>query len=134
MDVEIRSTLRRRRTVGVYKVKWWNLNGENVTKLSEKIKTGGKWRLKWDSNRIWEEIVECIRRSVREVLGVARKESGRMEGAWWWSEEMKRKVKIKQEKYMALVGSKIDEEKEVNRVQYKIAKKGGKESNGDSKE
>jgi len=52
IDVEIRSTLRRKRTIGVYKVKWWNLNIENVTKLSKNIKTEGKWRLEGDSNRI----------------------------------------------------------------------------------
>ena len=52
MDVEIRSTIRKKRNVGIYKVKWWNLNGENVTNLSEKIKTEGKWRLEGDSNRI----------------------------------------------------------------------------------
>jgi len=45
MDVKIRSARRRKRTVGAYKVKLWNLNSENVTKLSEKIKTEGKWRL-----------------------------------------------------------------------------------------
>ena len=48
---------KRRRTVGVYKVKWWNQNDKNVTKLSEKIKTEGKWRLEGDSNRIWEEMI-----------------------------------------------------------------------------
>jgi len=93
VDVEIRSTLRKR-TVRVYKVKWWNLNGENVTKLFEKIKRG-QWRLEGDSNKIWEKMAECIRRSAREVLGVAREESGRMKGAWWWSEELKVKVKAK---------------------------------------
>jgi len=39
MDVEIRSAIRRKRNVGVYKVNWWNLTNENVTKLSKKIKT-----------------------------------------------------------------------------------------------
>jgi len=52
IDAEIRSTLRRKRTVRVYKVKGWNLNGENVTKLSEKIKTEDKWRLERVSNII----------------------------------------------------------------------------------
>ena len=42
MDVEIRGTVRRKRTVGVYRVKWWNLTGENVTMLSEKIKIEDK--------------------------------------------------------------------------------------------
>jgi len=52
LDVEIRSAIRRKRKVGVYKVKWWNLKGENAMKLSEKIKREGKWRLHGDSNRI----------------------------------------------------------------------------------
>jgi len=42
IDVEIRSSIRKKRTIGVYKVKWRNLIGENVTKLFEKIKTEGK--------------------------------------------------------------------------------------------
>ena len=40
MDVEVRSAIRRKRTVGVYNVKWWNLKEENVTKLSEIITEG----------------------------------------------------------------------------------------------
>ena len=39
---------------------------------------------------------------------------------------MKEKVKAKQEKYNALVGSRTDEEKEENRVHYRIAKREGK--------
>ena len=60
MDVEIRSVIRRKRIVGVFKVKWWNLNEENRTKLCEKIETEGKWRLEGDSNRIWEEMAGCL--------------------------------------------------------------------------
>ena len=41
MDVEIRRAVRRKRTVGVFRIKWWNLTGENVTKLCEKIKNEG---------------------------------------------------------------------------------------------
>ena len=69
------------------------------------IKTEGKWSLEGDSNRIWEEMAGCIRKSAKEVLGVSRGGSERMEGAWWWSEEVKGKVKAKQEKYKALIGS-----------------------------
>jgi len=54
-----------------------------VTKLSEKIKTDGNWRLEGDPNRIWKEMAECIRRSAKEVIEVARKRSGRTKGAWW---------------------------------------------------
>ena len=62
----------------------------------------------------------------REVLRVYKEGSGRMKGAWWWSEELKGKVKEKQEKYRALVGSRTNEEREVNSIQYRNANKEAK--------
>ena len=85
----------------MYKVKWWNLKGENAIKLSEKFKSESRWKLQGDSSKIWEDMEDCIRRSAREVLGVSRERSGRMKGPWWWSEEVKGKVKAKQEKFKA---------------------------------
>jgi len=116
MDVETRGTIRRKRNVGFYKVKWWNLKGENASKLLEKIKSEGNWKLEEDSNKIWEEMVDCIRRSVREVLEVSIDGSGRMKGAWWWSEELKGKVKAKQEKYKTLIESRTEKKVEFNKV------------------
>jgi len=58
IDGEIRGAIRRKRNVGGYKVKWWNLNGENVTKLSRGLELrvsgnlkgtqaeyGGRWKI-----------------------------------------------------------------------------------------
>ena len=83
--VDIRGAIRRKRKVGVFKVKWWNLKGANAFKLSEKIKSEGKWKFEGDLSRIWEEMADCIQRSAREVLRVSREGSGRMKGAWWCS-------------------------------------------------
>ena len=52
MDVETRRLMRRNKTVGVYKVKWWNLTGDNVTKLSEQMKIEDKWTLEGDANKM----------------------------------------------------------------------------------
>jgi len=54
MDVEIRSAIKRRRIVLVFIMLSGgrNLTGENVTKLSEKIKTEGKQRLEGDENKM----------------------------------------------------------------------------------
>ena len=81
-----------------------------------------------DSDRIWDEMAECIRRSAREVLGVTRKGSARMKGAWWWSEEVKGKVEAKQEQFKALMESRTEEEVESRKVQYRIAKKEAKKA------
>jgi len=51
-----------------------------------------------------------------------------MKGAWWWSEEVKGKVKVKQEKFKTLMESRTEEEVEFNKVQYKTAKKEAKKS------
>jgi len=40
-------------------------------------------------------MAECIQKLAREVLGVSKEGSGGMKLAWWWSEEVKRKVKAK---------------------------------------
>ena len=73
-------------------------------------------------------MAEYIRRSAREVLGISREGSRRMEGAWWWSEEVKGKVKEKQKKFKALMESRTYEEVESHKVQYKIAKREAKKA------
>jgi len=73
----------RKRTVKVFRIKWWNLTGEDVTKLCENIKIEGTWRLERDIDKIWVEMADYIQMSAMEVLGVSRGGSGRMKGAWW---------------------------------------------------
>ena len=93
-----------------------------MTKLVEKIKSEGKWALGGDANIMWEDIADCIRNSAKEVLGVFRVGSGRLRGAWWWGEE----VKVKQERYKALLDSRTDEHKDINRVHNRIARREAK--------
>ena len=62
------------------------------------------------------------------MLGIANRGSGRMKGAYWWNEEVNEKVKAKREAYITLIGSGSKEEKEINTVQYKIAKREAKKS------
>ena len=44
---------------------------------------------------MWDGMAQCIRRSAKEVLGVSRKGVGRNNGAWWWNEEVREKIKEK---------------------------------------
>jgi len=74
---------------------------------------------------MWETMVECIQRSAKEVLGIPRGGGGKVKGARWLNEEVKEKVKGKQNAYV-VIDSRVDEEKVVNLVEYrarKIAKK-----------
>jgi len=72
---------------------------------------------------MWEAMVECIRRSAKEILGKSRRGGNNIKRAWWWNEKAKDKVKEKKKAYGAFMNSRIDEENEASRVRYKAAKK-----------
>ena len=67
--------------------------------LSERITEEGAWWRVEDADAMWEAMVDCIRRSAKEILGSSRRGGNKMEGAWWWNEEVKEKVKEKKEAY-----------------------------------
>ena len=113
----------RKRSVGVDRVRWWNLTRENTTKLLEKIKSKASWKLIEDANAICAVMAQCIRRSAKEVLGISRGGGRRVRGAWWLNEEVKEKVKDKQNAYAPLSNTTSKEEKEVREAKYKVAKK-----------
>jgi len=46
-----------------------------------------------------------------------------MEGAWWWNEEVKVKVREKKEAFAIFMNSRTDGERDVSRARYKSAKK-----------
>ncbi|XP_075098977.1 uncharacterized protein LOC142175871 [Nicotiana tabacum] len=64
-----------------------------------------------------------IREAAREVLWVSKDYSGGYRDDWWWNTEVQGKVEGKKAVYRWLVESKDEEERQMNRVSYKEAKK-----------
>lgn len=54
---------------------------------------------------------QCIREATKEVLGVLRGCSGKLQRDWWWNEESKKKVETKKVAYAKFVTRKYNEEK-----------------------
>ncbi|KAM3252049.1 hypothetical protein P3L10_006119 [Capsicum annuum] len=75
---------------------------------------------------MWDRAARCIRENASEVLGVSRGRAGHHRGDWWWNEEVEKKVGTKKGAYAKLVESKDEEEKRVNRKEYKLARKEAK--------
>ncbi|PHT70826.1 Vicianin hydrolase [Capsicum annuum] len=75
---------------------------------------------------MWDRASRCIRENASEVLGVSRGRAGHHRGDWWWNEEVEKKVGTKKGAYAKLVESKDEEEKRVNRKEYKLARKEAK--------
>jgi len=108
MDVVIKRSKMKRRSIGESRVKWWNLIRQNAAKLSERIKAKASWKHVKDANIMWEAMAECIWRSANDALCVSRGGGDRIKGAWWWNEEVQEKVKMKQDAYAALIDSRTD--------------------------
>jgi len=128
MDVAIKRAKVKKRLIGEPKVRWWNLIRENAVRLIEKIIVDGNLRRLEDVDQMWEALVGCIRESAKEVLGISRGGGNRLEGAWWWNDEVTEKVKDKQYAYATLMECRTEEEKEIFRIKYKDAKKVAKKA------
>ena len=57
VELMIKSFRVKERSGGVTRVRWWNLTIENVTKLSEKIKSEASWKVIGDANAMWKGMV-----------------------------------------------------------------------------
>ena len=123
MDLVVKSFKAKKRSVGVARVRWWNLTRENATSLLKKIKSEASWKLIEDADKMWEGMAQYIRRSAKEVLGISRGGGGRTKGAWLWNDEVKEREKEKQNAYAALSVSTSEEEKRVTEATYKAVKK-----------
>jgi len=97
LDVVCKYPRRTKTRVGEPRIKWWTLTKEKAGLIVAKIADERAWRRAEDADSMWEAVADCIRRSATETLGLSRGGGNRMEGAWWWNEEVKEKVKAKKE-------------------------------------
>jgi len=88
LDVEFKCSRWKKRRIGYPRVKWWTLTKENARLLSERIAEEGAWMRVEDVDTMWKAMTDCIRRSAIGVLGTVRKGDHKMEGVWWWNEEV----------------------------------------------
>ena len=96
--------------------------------VTERITEEGAWRRVKDAYTMWKAMADCIRRSAKEVLGTSRRGGNKMEGAWWWNEEIKEKVREKKEAYADFMNNGADGERYIGRTRYKAAKKVAKKA------
>jgi len=68
-------------------------------------------------------MAQCIRRLAKEFLGIPRGGGGRKSEAWWWNEEERDRIEEKQNAYVAISNSTLEEEKDVREATYKAANK-----------
>jgi len=60
LDVELKCSKCKKRSVREPRIKCWNLTKENTIKLAERITEQGAWRQVEDADTMWEATAECI--------------------------------------------------------------------------
>ncbi|KAM3394643.1 hypothetical protein P3S68_003646 [Capsicum galapagoense] len=126
MDLGIKKNRKRRSKECRPRIKWGSLTPVNAWEIGERLAGMGVWECRGDVDSMWDRAARCIKENAREVLGVSRGRAGHHRGDWWWNEEVEKKVETKKEAYAKLVESKDEEEKRVNRKEYKLARKEAK--------
>ncbi|PHT83219.1 hypothetical protein T459_11662 [Capsicum annuum] len=78
-DIKVKgSSLRKKRKVkDRLRIKWGSLDLDNAFGIGEKLTTMGAWESRGDMDSMWETTANCIRETVREVLGVSKGRSGK---------------------------------------------------------
>jgi len=77
MDLMFKSFKVKKRSVGIARLRWWNLTEENNIKLSDRIKSEASWKLVEDADAMWEGRAQCIRKLAQAVLGIFKGGGGR---------------------------------------------------------
>ncbi|KAL6537597.1 hypothetical protein OROMI_026131 [Orobanche minor] len=85
------------------KILWKNLKGEKAAEFKEALTREGDFLRGADANLMWISMANAIRSVGEKVVGVSSGRSSRSREAWWWNEEVQKKVKDKQALFKELL-------------------------------
>ncbi|XP_070002878.1 uncharacterized protein [Nicotiana sylvestris] len=118
MDIGIRITRKKMSIRGCSRIRWGALTKDKAQDLEGRLSAMGAWRSSGDANTIWSTTANCIRKAVREVLGISSGRTGGHKGDWWWNVVVQGKVETKKAAYLWLIGSTNEEEKRANNERH----------------
>src|SRR5688572_18393678 len=97
-----------------------------VTSLSSKISTTGFPSQSEDEDEMWVNTTEKIRKAAKETLGMSSGKPKAFKEAWWWNDEVEKKIKEKNKRFREFLTCKEEEDRIEKRESYKEAKRGRK--------
>ena len=77
---------------------------------------------------MWVNMANTIREVAKETLGVASGKPKTYREAWWWNEEVEKKIKDKNKRFKDLMACTEEEVRTEKRKSYKEAKKTAKKA------
>ncbi|XP_070012879.1 uncharacterized protein [Nicotiana sylvestris] len=112
MDIGIMILRKKRSVRGRLRIRWGTLTEDKAQELGGRLSAMEVWRSSGDVNILWSMAADCIRKVVREVLGISSGRNGSHKRDWWWN--------------AVVQGSTGEEERRSNSERYKVARKEAK--------
>ena len=75
---------------------------------------------------MWVNMAKTIRKVAKETLGVESGKPKVFKESWWWTDEVKKKIKDKNKRFKELMVCTKEEDRIEKRVSYKEAKRAAK--------
>lgn len=82
-DFRLRIHVRQNKGAKITRTKWWKLKGDTSQVFKDRVIQEGAWSVEGEANRMWEEMVTCIRKVATEVFGVIRESRREPKDSWW---------------------------------------------------
>ena len=122
-DFRLQMHARRDKQTKIARIKWWKMKEKMSETFKKRVIKEGSWTEGDDTNNMWENMANCIRKVVSEVLGVTK--GGRCvdKDTWWWNEEVQRNIKEKKKRYRRLFHDRSVDNIEKYKEAKKIAKR-----------
>lgn len=105
------------------------MKGDKQLALRERVLEEDVWAVNESANIMWDKVAECIRRVGKEVLGESKGGAPAQKEAWWWSEAVQEKIRVKRECFKTWQ----KDQNGVNLERYKEAKKETKKAVSEAK-
>ena len=55
------------RDIKISRIKWWNLKGEKIEIIRDKMLKEAIWNLEDETNILWNQMGECVKRITKEI-------------------------------------------------------------------
>ncbi|RDX84572.1 hypothetical protein CR513_34358, partial [Mucuna pruriens] len=91
LDVRSERHKQRSQQVTNPRIKWWQLKGDKLVTVKQKLLEESGWELFGSANLMRDEMSKKIRKAAKEVLGQSRGFRPRDKESWWWNENVQDK-------------------------------------------
>ncbi|KAI3810563.1 hypothetical protein L1987_20182 [Smallanthus sonchifolius] len=132
-DFTLRKRVAERRRKNKPRIRWGNLKDENINLFKDKVMAMNTNTKDGDTNQMWVAMATTVTQAAKETLGVTLGATRGHQESWWWNEEVRSKIKDKQQRFKEMLQCSNGEEIMTLRENYRQAKREAKKAVSEAK-